>query len=149
MTQIVTTAPTSILQGPRGVGARNVGGCYTQDGQQDILDGDSLQGQLIFLTGTTDVINPHVSGNYIVDAGAADAITLAAPTDGIDDNLSINIWSDTNFAHTITCPSALFTPGATTVKTIATFAAFRGAGVTLRAIDGFWQVLGQAGITFS
>lgn len=149
MTQIQTALNPNIVNGPRGIGARSIGGAYTQDCQQDIVDCDSLQGTMIFLTGTTDAINPHVAGNYIVDTGGVDAITLAAPTAELDDGLQINIWSDTTNAHTVTCPSALFEPGATVAKTIATFAAFKGAGLTLRAVDGFWHVLAQSGITFT
>jgi hypothetical protein len=145
MTQIQTLVNPSITQGPRGIGARNAGGAYDAGGAQpDIIDGDSLQGPIIVLTGTTDAINPHVSGNYIIKTGSADAITLGAPTAGVDDNLSINIWSDTAQAHTVTATS-LFANG-TALKTTATFAAFRGAGMTLRAYNGVWQVLAASNV---
>lgn len=147
MTQIQTPITPSIIQGPRGLQARNAGGAYSQDAIQDIIDGDSLQGGLIFLTGTTDVINPHIAGNYVIDTGSADAITLGAPTAEVDDNLSLNIWSDTLFAHTVTA-TALFANG-TALKTTATFAAFRGAGMTLRAMDGVWHVVASSGVTFT
>jgi hypothetical protein len=147
MTQIQTPLVPSILQGPRGITARTTGGAYTQDSQQDIIDGDSLQGGITLLTGTTDAINPHIAGNYIIDTGSADAITLTAPTAEVDDNLSINIWSDTNFAHVVTA-TALFANG-TALKTTATFAAFRGAGMTLRAVDGVWHVIASSGVTFT
>jgi len=111
------------------------------------MDGDSLQGGITFLTGTADAINPHFAGNYVVDTGAADLMTLAAPTSEVDDGLSINVWSDSNFAHTITATS-LFANG-TALKTTATFAAFRGAGLGLRAMDGVWHVIAQTGITFT
>lgn len=147
MTQIQTPVPTNISQGPRGIGARNAGGAYTADAQQDLVDTDSLQGPITLLTGTTDAINPHIPGNYLIDAGAVDAITLTAPTAEVDDGLSINIWSDTAFAHTVTA-AALFANG-TALKTTATFAAFRGAGMTLRAIDGVWHVLSSSGVVFT
>ena len=148
MTQIQTPIPTSILSGPRGIGARSSGGAYSQDGQNDIIDGDSLQGPLISLTGTTDAINGSVAGNYIIDTSGVDAITLTLPRAELDDNLSINIWSDTNNAHTVTLPSAGYANG-TALKTVATFAAFRGAGMTLRAIDGTWQVISSSAVTFT
>jgi hypothetical protein len=131
---------------PRGVGNHS-GGCYDGSAQQDIIDTDSFEGPITFLTGTADALNPHVAGNYIVDTAAADLMTLAAPTAEADDGLCINVWSDTNFAHTITATS-LFANG-TALKTTATFAAFRGAGVTLRAMDGVWHVVGQTAITFT
>lgn len=147
MTQIATPIPTSIQSGPRGIGARAAGGAYTQDCQQDIIDCDSFQGALVSLTGTTDAIPPHVAGNYVVDTAGVDAMTLAAPTSDIDDGLCINIWSDTTNAHTVTA-TTLFANG-TALKTTATFAAFRGAGMTLRAMDGVWHVVAASGVTFT
>lgn len=149
MTQIATLLQTSILQGPRGIGARSAGGSYDGGAQQDIQDGDAFQGPLIVLTGSTDIINPHASGNYLIDTAGVDAMTLAAPTSEVDDNLSIVIASDTANAHTLTCPSALFKSGAA-AKTVYTFQAFGGAFIALRAIDGFWHVIAVSlGVTLA
>jgi hypothetical protein len=74
-------------------------------------------------------------------------MTLAAPTAGVDDGLSIAVYSDSTQAHTITATS-LFAAGVA-LKTTATFAAFRGAGLQLRAYNGVWQVIATTGITFS
>lgn len=154
MTTIITNETPAILQGPRGIGARAAGGAYSQDCQQDIVDGDALQGAPSILTGTTDAIpgfasGTHFGGNYVIEAGAVDAITLPLPVDELDDNLTIAIYSDTLFAHTVTLPSAAFADGTQTVKTIATFAAFRGAGLLLRAWHGTWQLMARNGITLS
>ena len=116
-------------------------GAFTGDVIQQIYDGDALQAPITFLTGTADAINPHVSANYIVKSGSANAMTLTAPTVGTDDNLSISIFSDTLFAHTITATS-LFANG-TALKTTCTFGAFKGAGIILRAFNGVWQVISQ------
>lgn len=124
----------------RGLQAHG-GGAYDQSAQQDIMDGDALQGPITSLTGVADVINPHISGNYLIDTGSADVITLGLPTSEADDGLSIAIFSDSAFAHTVTLPSAAYKGGTATPKTIATFAAFAGAGMILRAIDGAWHVL--------
>jgi hypothetical protein len=142
MTQIQTPLQPSILSGPRGIGARSVGGAYDAGAQADIIDTDATQAPLTLLSGTTDAINPHVAGNYLIDTGQIDAITLGAPTAEVDDNLTIAIWSDSAFAHTITCPSAIIAAGVA-LKTVITFPAFKGAGVILRAIDGNWHILGQ------
>jgi hypothetical protein len=142
MTQIQTVKTPSITQGPRGIGARSVGGAYDGGAQADLLDTDPLQGAPTELSGTTDALNPQVSGNYIVKTGQIDAITLGAPRALLDDNLTIQVWSDTLFAHTITCPSAIVAAGIA-LKTVITFPAFRGAGVTLRAYNGVWQIIGQ------
>jgi hypothetical protein len=142
--------------------ANHGGGSYDQSSMQDIVDGDALQGPVTKLFGvaaTPDVINPHVAGNYMIESGAVDPITLAAPFPGGpatlqssgaiggDDNLSIAIFSDTLFAHTVTA-TALFANG-TALKTTATFAAFKGAGMILRAWNGVWQVVSSTGVTFT
>jgi|ERR1700722_3298387 len=122
-------------------------GAVTNDVINQVCDGDAMQGVPVLLTGTADVIPAHVNGNYIVKTGSADAMTLAAPTVGADDNLSIAIFSDTLFAHTITA-TALFANG-TALKTTATFAAFRGAGIILRAYNGVWQVVSTSAVTLT
>lgn len=104
------------------------------------------------LTGTTDAIPPHVSCTYTVNTAAVDAMTLAAPTAGNQDaggdsGRVIVIVSGTNFAHTLTATGLLGT-GTASVN-LATFAAFSGAGLTLRAHKGKWLVLASVGITFS
>jgi hypothetical protein len=87
------------------------------------------------------------AGNYVItDAGAA-ALTLAAPTAGTQDGLTIQIFSSTAFAHTLTATGLLQT-GAAAVN-VATFAAHAGAGLTLVAFNGLWMVSASVGITFS
>jgi len=76
-----------------------------------------------------------------------DAMTLAAPTAGLDDGLVIAIYSDTLNAHTITATSLL--ANGTALKTTATFAAFRGAGLVLRAFNGVWQVVANTAVTLT
>lgn len=102
-----------------------------------------------WLSGTADVI-PPVAGNYTLKGAAIDAMTLALPA-VINDGDIIMIYSDAAFAHTLTLPSAQFQLGLTPGnKTIATFGAFRGAGLTLRAqAVGAYTVLASNGITFS
>lgn len=139
----------TITVGPRGIGNRTLGGAYDLAAQQDIQDGDSFEMQIISLTGAADVINPHVPGNYIVDTAGVDAMTLGAPTTDVDDGLSINIYSDSANAHTLTCPLALFETGAA-AKTVFTFQAFKGSGISLRAMDGAWHVVSVSlGVTLA
>lgn len=145
MTQIANVRTPSIAQGPRGIPARGLGGSDTPFGKQDIIDADGFEGPVTELSGTTDAIDPTVPGNYVIKTAGVDAITIGAPRVGLDDNLSINIYSDTANAHTITAPSAIITTGSTVLKTAITLLAFRGSGVTLRAYNGTWQVIGNAG----
>lgn len=146
MTQIQTVRTPSIASGPRGIPARGLGGAYSPYQQADLTDADAFQGQLTELSGTTDAINGHQSGNYVIKTAGVDAITIGAPTAGLDDNLNIAIFSDTANAHTITAPSAIIASGAAGAnKTVITLLAGRGSGVVLRAFNGTWQVVGNSG----
>lgn len=151
MTQIATVVNPSITQGPRGIGARNAGGAYSPDSQQDIIDCDPQQGAYTLLTGTTDVLNPQAGGNYLVQGTpAADLCTLAAPRAGLDDGVTILFHSVSAYAHKITCPTTLILNGAATAKTSATLPAFAGGMITLRAYNGNWLVLASNGtITYA
>lgn len=91
-----------------------------------------------FLTGTADAIPAGVAGIYVVKTGAADLMTLAAPTAAQEGNV-IQIWSDTAFAHTLTATALL--AGGTALKTTATFPAFRGAGMILRVCNLVYHVI--------
>jgi hypothetical protein len=87
------------------------------------------------------------SADYVItDAGVA-VLTLAAPTAGTDDGVTVSIISATAFAHTLTATGLLET-GTASVN-VATFAAFAGAGLTLKAYNGKWLVTSSVGITFS
>lgn len=92
----------------------------------------------INLTGTTDAIDATVPGFYVVKTAAVDAMTLVAPAAAAEGNI-IEIVSDTANAHTLTATSLL--AGGTALKTTATFPAFRGAYLKLRACNGVWEVL--------
>lgn len=91
-----------------------------------------------FLSGTADAISPSVPGFYVIKTGAADLMTLAAPPASAEGNI-IQIWSDTLFAHTLTATTLL--ANGTALKTTATWPAFRGAGLILRACNGVYHVL--------
>lgn len=99
------------------------------------------------LSGSTDAINPHIQANYMITTAGVDAATLAAPTAVTDDGVELIISSDTSQAHTITATGLLHT-GTASVN-VATFAAQKGAGLTLKAYNAKWKVLGSVGITFS
>ncbi len=131
----------------RGVG-NHAGGSYDGSAQQDVIDGDAFEQLPTVLTGSADAINPHVAGNYIVSTAGVDAMTLAAPTTGVDDNLSIAIYSTTSNAHTLTATGLLQT-GQSGKTGVLTFAAFPGCGCVLRAYAGKWQVIGGQSLTYT
>lgn len=92
-------------------------------------------------------IPAHVTGNYKVTAGSAQALTLAAPVATTEDGNRITVRSTSAFAHTITATGLLQT-GSANVN-VATFAAFAGAGLTLEAFNGKWMVVDSVGVTFT
>jgi len=122
-------------------------GSFDQGAAADVLSNCGIGNYITTLTGAADVIPPHGAGNYVVETAGVDAMTLAAPTAEVDDGILIAIFSDTTNAHTVTATS-LFANG-TALKTTATFAAFKGAGMVLRAYDGVWQVISSTGVTFT
>lgn len=94
------------------------------------------------------------SGNYVLltKAGVI-ALTLAAPTAGVDDGMVIVIKAD-NGAHadTLTATGLIQTGGGASPYTTATFGvttAFNGASLTLQAYGGFWFVIAQSNVAFS
>jgi hypothetical protein len=101
---------------------------------------------LVALT-TNGAINPNLAANYVITKAGVLADTLAAPTATTDDGKVILITSNTANAHTLTATGLLQT-GSASVN-VATFAANAGAGLTLMAYQGKWNVLGSVGITFS
>lgn len=108
--------------------------------------GARLGGPLVAIT-ANGAINPNNAEKYVITKGGVAAMTLAAPTVTVDDGKEIFVTSNTANAHTVTATGLLQT-GAATVD-VATFAAFAGAGLTLIAYQGKWNVKSQIGITFS
>jgi hypothetical protein len=101
----------------------------------------------VALTGSADALSPHASYAYMLNRAGVDAVVLSAPTTGTDDDISVLLISNSAFAHTITATGLLLT-GTASVN-VATFAAFKGASLHLRAYQGKWYVIASNGITFS
>lgn len=116
----------------------NFSGGTTTIGKDYYLAVGALNYPAINLTGSADAINPAVPGIYEIKTAGVDAMTLLAPPAAAEGNIII-IISDTTNAHTLTATTLL--AGGTALKTTATFPAFRGASLTLRASNGVWQVL--------
>lgn len=94
------------------------------------------------------------SGNYelITKAGVI-ALTLAAPTAGVDDGMIITISANNGaYADTLTATALIQTGGAGSPYTTATFGvttAFNGASLTLKAIGGYWFVISASNVAFT
>ena len=92
-------------------------------------------------------IPPHTPHTWVITKAGVLTDTLAAPTATTDDGIVITVTSNTANAHTIQATGLLQT-GTASVN-LATFAAQPGAGLTLMAYQGKWNVLNSVGITFS
>lgn len=107
----------------------------------------SLQSSAPVALAVNGAIPSHTGHTYVITKAGVLADTLAAPTATTDDGIEITITSNTANAHTVTATGLLQT-GTASVN-VATFAAFAGAGLTLMAYQGKWNVLASVGITFS
>lgn len=93
------------------------------------------------LLAVNGAINPHLAATYIITKAGVLADTLAAPTAITDDGVEIVVVSNTANAHTITATTLLQNGVTGGAKTTATFAAFPGASITLKAYNAFWFVV--------
>jgi hypothetical protein len=116
------------------------------DGTVVFKIGPYLQ-QLITAISANSAVAVTPSSTYVVTKAGVCAMTLAAPTATTHDGVTITITSNTANAHTLTATGLLQT-GSASVN-VATFAAQAGAGLTLIAYQGKWNVLSSTGITFS
>jgi hypothetical protein len=84
----------------------------------------------------------------IVKATALGTTTLAAP--GLDnDGVTLIITSETAAAHVITATSLIADGASGAPHTTLTFAAFKGASITLQASNGLWNVIANNNVTVS
>ena len=84
---------------------------------------------------------------YITKASAA-ALTLAAPTAGTHDGVTIDIISTTAQAHTVTATTIGFNAG-DAASDVGTFATAIGNGLRIQAYQGEWYVLNNIGVTLA
>ena len=113
---------------------------------------DQINSKNLTLLSGDGAIPPHAAAEFIITKATAAALTLAAPTSGAfsasgDDGKTINVSSNTAAAHVITATGLLLT-GSASVNT-ATFAAQKGASLSLMAYGGKWIVRSSTGVTFA
>lgn len=96
-------------------------------------------------------VSPHQPGIYYITKAGVAALTLAAPTVGIDDNVVIEFISTTANAHTITTPAAGNIQDGNTSghNTVMTFNADKGANCKMRAYQGTWYVEQEVGCSLT
>jgi hypothetical protein len=91
---------------------------------------------------------PLIGGDFVITKAGVAAMTLAAPS-AAQNGLTLTVTSNTANAHTITATGLLNDGVIGGAKTTATFAAFAGASITLRAYEGKWMVLGKNVVTIA
>ncbi len=88
------------------------------------------------------------STDFMIYKATAAAITLVAPS--VQQNgVRLSFSSATAAAHVITATSLLEDGASGAPHTTATFAAYIGAGLTLMANNGVWQVMSNTGVTIT
>lgn len=85
-------------------------------------------------------VNPHISANYVVTKAGVAALTIAAPTAGVDDGVNIEITSSTNNQHVLTFTGNTLNSGAAGHAT-ATWPAQLGGAIKLMAYNGKWNLM--------
>lgn len=85
---------------------------------------------------------------FLLHKLTAAAITLAKPTFA-QNGLRLSFSSAAGVAHVITSTTGFATGATGSPASTATLAAFTGAGFTLIAAGGLWNVVGNNGTTFS
>ena len=86
-------------------------------------------------------------GIAVLTKGTAGAYTLAAPTDVTDDGLILIIMSYSAAAHVVTATGLLEDGVTGGAKNAGTFAAFKGATITLCAHNAKWIVMSKNIVT--
>lgn len=112
---------------------------------------DSLLAGAFNVLSASGAVDPHTPAKYVITKATAAALTLAAPTAGADDGVSLEFISTTAAAHTITTPAAgdIRDGNTSDHDTVATFAAHIGANCTLEAYNGVWYVTSETGVSLS
>lgn len=121
---------------------------YSVDGDASlsIADATTIPAPLTYISASGAVAVSDQFG-IITKAGVA-ALTLAAPTLA-DDGVEITITSTTAYAHTLTATDLIHDGVTGGAKDLATFAAFAGASITLRAVNLLWHVISSTAVTVS
>jgi hypothetical protein len=86
---------------------------------------------------------PTSSATVVLTKAGVSAMTLAAPS---ADGVVLRVLSYSDNAHTITTVDLLH-DGTTGTHDLATFAAFKGASITLVGWGGFWLVASLNAVT--
>jgi len=116
-------------------------GAFTDDAVQKLLAGPFV------LVAANGAIDPHTANRFLFTKAGVAAMTLAAPTAGVDDGLELQFISTTANAHTVTA-TGLFVDGAAHVN-VATWSSNAGGQLSIVAYQGKWYVQNLQAVTMS
>ena len=88
---------------------------------------------------------PAASADFYITKGSICVLTIAAPTAGTDDFKELTVWSETAFAHTITCVADGF--NAKGSSGVLTFGGAAGDSVKFVARNGHWWTTATNNVT--
>lgn len=126
-------------------GTITASGAITGAGIVSTGTGDGLQ----LITGDGTIVLPASVGivkTVVLTKGSAAAITLPAPTAGADDGKMLIIFSETAFAHVVTCAQGFNRKGSSGT---ATASAAANNSFTLFARNGQWDVVTNVNFTLA
>lgn len=96
---------------------------------------------------TSDGAVSVTSGITFLEKTSIGAFTIAAPSSS--DQTRKTIFANTDFAHVVTFTGATLLDGTTGANTTATFAAFKGASITVVARGAFWLLESSNQVTIA
>lgn len=106
--------------------------------------GNPVEGGIQIITGDATI---STAGNYILTKGSAAAITLTAPTAGIEDGAIVRIFTGTAQLHVVTATGLIYSGN--TQTGVLTFTANIGCGVVLMAYNGHWILISNNNVTLT
>ncbi len=116
--------------------------------QSGFTNNPALYKKEIISYGVAGAIVPPTSDTLIfLDKATAGVMTLVSPPAGTPDGIEVTIASTTDAAHTVTYDTGFYGNG--TTSDVATFAATKGASMTLLTMRGVWGVKCLAAVTIA
>ncbi len=93
------------------------------------------------------IVPPTYDTLVFIDKASAAAMTIVSPTAATPDGVEVTIMSTTDAAHTVTYDTGFYGNG--TTSDVATFAATKGASMTIISSRGAWGVKCLAAVTIA
>ena len=109
--------------------------------------GSQGDGDMGILAADGAIAIPANDKTFVITKGTAAALTLADPTAGVHDGVTLTIISATAAAHTVSNAAGSGFNGGGATADVATFGAAKGNNIVLVAYQGDWYVRSSVGAT--